>query len=161
MCLDSTVQGNTKFVSLTRNNQVFVAQVDLTPTPVSQGFQNATSALTQPPFQNFVPVCATVTVQGNNLHITALGADNSVIQTACTINPLPIQFPADCSVPIVVGSTPALQRAFARSLLAGQRALGRGEVGSFATGRRHRLADAPSNEAAEGNGLAVRHSQLW
>jgi hypothetical protein len=159
VCLDSTVQGNTKFVALTRNGQVFVAQVDLTPTPVSQGFQNATSALTQPPFQGFSPVCATVTVQGNNLHITALGTNNQVIETACTVNPLPIQFPADCSVPIVVGASPTLMSAFARSHAAGLSALRRGEVNLF-SGRRHHPA-ARSYYAARGRGPAVRHSQLW
>jgi hypothetical protein len=112
-CIDSAVQGNSKFVAVTQNGQIFVQEVTLTPTPTPSFWQNATAAFTTT-FPGFTPTCVTVTVMGNNLHITAIGADGRVLQTACTVNPPPTTFPQDCGTPIDLGTPPAALLATAR-----------------------------------------------
>lgn len=105
-CIDSAVQGNTKFVAVTQNGQIFVQEVTLTPTPTPSFWQNTTAVFTNP-FPGFTPACVSVTVMGDNLHVSALGADGRVLQAACTVNPPPTEFPASCGAPIDLGAPPS------------------------------------------------------
>lgn len=118
-CIDSAVQGNTKFVALTRNGQLFVQEVTLTPTPTPLGWQNASSV-----FPGFTSTCVTLAVMGDNLHVTVLGADGTVLQAACMVNPPPTEFPSSCGAPISLGSPTGVSGASAANRTAAVRPTG-------------------------------------
>lgn len=135
-CIDSAVQGNTKFVAVTQNGQIFVQEVTLTPTPTPSFWQNTTAVFTNP-FPGFTPSCVSVTVMGDNLHVSALGEDGRVLQAACMVNPPPTEFPASCGAPIDLGTPPSALLATSRMagtarLSAFRRASGRALPGSTA-----------------------------